>query len=166
MSRYIGRQGKYRTISLFVETVRNGSDYEPVFFLKARKHNASTGIKSLYKIYMDCGDPTGYEAAMEALGSWEHWRVLREQDWFDTHITMWEEELIAKIKAQALKLTISISSDREDKRSLQASRYLLSEGWKVKKAGRPSKADIENNNKRSNSLKALVAEDAERLGLL
>lgn len=168
MTAYIGPQGKYLTTSLFVERNKRDPDalLQPVFSLTKNKHSTRTGIRSLKKIYMDAGDPTGYLPAIEAFGSWEHWNVLKNLPWFARHLESWEDELRAKIISQSVLGIMTTALDIDDKRSLQAQRYLATEGWSMKKAGRPSKADIENNNIKSNSLKALVAEDAERLGLL
>lgn len=167
MSKYLGRAGKYLTTSLFVEKNKRDADsiLQPVFSLQKYKHNDRTGILSLRKIYMDCGDPTGYLPAMEAFGSWEHWQVLKNLNWFAKYLDAWEAELRAKIISESVHGIISTACDVDDKRSLQAQRYLANEGWVQRVAGRPSNSEILKNELRHSHLKDLISEDSDRLGL-
>lgn len=51
---------------------------------------------------MDCADPTEYDFAMEFLGNWEHWEVLKNARWFQPYLDSMRAELEAKLRRDAI----------------------------------------------------------------
>lgn len=163
---YKDTSGRYRTLSLFMEYNKDASYVSPY---NLKKHQLPTNPPSLYLMYMDVADPTEYSFAMKALGSWDHWCVLCDTNWFKPHIEEWRADLrvklasehYGKVRDEALKATKA--SDR-----ITALRWLAANsGYESPKSsrGRPSKAEVEGRLKQE--LKSLEEdkEDLERLGL-
>ena len=153
---YRDKMGRYRTLSLFVET-NNDSD-TPVFTLKPRDHN---GCKSLKQLYLSYEDPTEYSFAIEVLGSWEHWLKLSNSTWFKEYLDAWRLELEVLLRSKGIKeIRSQATAGNKD-----AAKWLAEKGWDKRQAGRPSKAEIEREKKQQASISSSLDDDAERIGL-
>ena len=162
--------GRYRTQSLFWE-LSHGVDtikYPPVFSIKDYDIERD-GVKypSLKRIYMSYDHLPGYEYefAIDTLGSWDHWCKLANDtipDIKDT-IKAWRDELDIKHQALGMKALIHASKDN-DAKAVNAAKYLVEKGY-ISKRGRPSKAEIEGEVKRSARSKKELNDDLERIGL-
>lgn len=147
MSKYKDAMGRYRTESLFKETTRTGvvDRYPPVFVLNAEDH--PDGLPSMRKIYMSISDPTEYKFAEEVLGSWQHWTRLCNCEWFKPYLQEWRDELAKKLKSTGIAMLIEIAADPSCKGQAQAARWLaegnFQEAGKKRKAGRPSKDEVD-----------------------
>lgn len=134
-------QGVRKTMSLFYEKV-NADKTSVVYTLKDRDH---MGYESLYRLYMECDDPTEYLFAVTYLEGWDHWEILQSAPWFKPYIARWRRELEIKHKALALKRIKDLASDPASKDHAQANKFLVNYGWKdvqTNRRGRPSKDEI------------------------
>lgn len=127
---------------LFYETTL--SDKTTVIYtLKDRDHE---GYNSLYRLYMEMDDPTEYLFAIAYLDGWDHWTVLCQCSWFKSYVARWRKELEVRAKAKALLAIKALADNPTSKEHYQASKCMLTGGWKDKSgrgAGRPSKEDVQ-----------------------
>jgi len=119
--------GRWITSGLFKETAQS-KDYILWTIAEARS------------LYVETGDPTGYDFAVNHVGGWKHWLALKESPALSHHISQWEEELEAKVRSASLKNIIKLS---EGDKGYQASKFLTDGGWKPKEIGRPTREKIE-----------------------
>lgn len=120
-------QGRWITVGLFKETATRQDKYV-LFSLEEAK-----------RLYIACGDPTGYMFATEHLGGWQHWLALQESQ-MKPILAQWEEELEAKIRAGAV---MDIMKRAGSDKGYQAEKWLADGGWKPKEVGRPTRERIE-----------------------
>ena len=161
-----GTSGRYRTISLFWE-LRDAEDKQALFTTKP-EDIVRDGVeyKSMKKLYFSYDHAPGfeYDFAIEVLGSWDHWqklvtgsKELREM------IQSWKDELDIRLKAQGIKAIMKHSLD-DDPKGLQAAKYLVEKGY-AKRAGRPSKEDVQRELKSDDKAAKDRADDLARIGL-
>jgi predicted alpha/beta-hydrolase family hydrolase len=97
---------------------------------------------------LELGDPTGYKAAIDLLGSWKHWE---------------NAEIVASLNATGLETMVKAAA-RGD---LKAAEFLMNysvEGPPAKhKRGRPSKGEIKKAAREIASLTSELDEDAARI---
>lgn len=112
------------------------------------------GIKVKWSIhdwhdrYVELEDLTGYKPALELVGSWKEWeRMVNMSSQLSSLIDEWNEEIKIKIKSRAIEKVTSLI-DREDSVGLSAAKWISEEGWDKRKAGRPTKAQIESEKKK------------------
>jgi len=135
--------GTWYTKALFYETTLADKS-TVVFTLKDDDH---MGFPSLYRLYMECADPTGYMCATTHLGGWEHWLKLKECDWFREKLERWNEELEVMLRANALARLVKESKNSGSKNYVEINKLLLNRGWVLsdegkRKRGAPTKQDI------------------------
>ena len=121
-------QGRWITTGLFKETAQGEGKFV-LFTLDEAK-----------RLYIACGDPTGYTFAMEHIGGWQHWLALKDSPALVGILQQWAEELEAKIRAAAVMRIVDYS--KTDK-GYQAAKYLAEAGWGPKQVGRPSREKID-----------------------
>lgn len=163
-------QGRFRTGSLFWELRRkeDGRDERlpPIFTTKEEDFTVDgVTYKSLKKVYMSYDHIPGfeYDFAMDTLGSWDHWQRLCTNGEISKLIKDWRTELEIKIKAEAMKTVLAQSRDRE--KGLTAARTLLGEEHKGAKRGRPSKEEVQRQQKIEAGIRDNIQEDMDRLGI-
>lgn len=148
-------------MALFFETT--GADKSTVVFtLKDEDH---LGFQSLYRLYMEEGDPTEWKLATKHLDGWEHWEMLCQSAWFKPYVTRWRKELLLRLQSQALARIIA-EAKTSSRNSFTANKYLLERGWEPKEkgsAGRPSKEAIKQEASRIASEAQRIESDFERL---
>lgn len=136
-----------------------------LYTLKERDHE---GYPSLYKLYMDCTDPTEYEFATKHLENWSHWQELVDSQWFKPYVEAWRKEFEVRLRAQALNAVLAIAHDGSNSNSYYANKYLLDGSWKPageSKRGRPSRDEVQKEIIAQAASKREIEEDAKRLGL-
>jgi len=154
--------GSYRTVSLYREL--NQSTLEPLLTLKEVDYEYKGRIlPSLHRLYMEISDPTEYRVAMEIFGSWRCWQRQVNSKAIFEHIAEWREQLEIKLRSEALTALISTAVEPGPK-GVAAARYVAEKGWE-KRAGRPSKAEVERQKKIHAGINSAVESDAERLGI-
>ena len=154
--------GRPRTQSLFVE--HRHDKYPAPFTLKPYDHR---GRMSMYRKYMEIGDPTEYSQAIGLLGSWEHWQVLTNTKWFKPFITKWRQELKVKFESDRFREMEEVAETQKGTpQGVQATKWLAERYSKTSPTrGRPSKAEKKAALKQHTEEQDLLAEEAERLGL-
>lgn len=169
-------KGNFRTMSLFYETnmpsrgntSEDGSAFISFFTLKPHDHSVGGHVYlSLKAIYFDYDHIPGleYEFAMDVFSSWDHWVRLTDDSAVRKHFADWRRELEVKIRADALKSILVTSKNKSSPSASQAARFLVEKGWIEKKAGRPSKEEVERERKIAAGIKDTLSEDMARLGL-
>lgn len=104
------------------------------------------GFPSLYRLYIECDDPTEYTFAKQYMESWDHWETLCQCNWFKPIVALWRKELDLKTKAKALAAIKATANDPNSKESYQANKFLATYSdnqTKRKGAGRPSKSEVQ-----------------------
>jgi len=145
--------GNYRTQSLFREYRRSDSvDYVP-YTLKEKDYD---GYISMYRVYMQ--SDTEYESAKTLLGSWKHWEVLCEAPCFRKHIAAWRKE--RDIRDAAIGKVALIRAAKEGNTS--AAKSLVDLATK-RKAGRPSKDEVEGEKKKQAAIETKVSSILDRM---
>lgn len=110
-----------------------------LYTLKDQEHH---GFPSLYRLYLETGDPTEYEFAKKYFDSYEHWKTLAQKDFIKAKVSAWREELDLKIRSEALSRIIR-ESKSNSKNSFVANKFILEKGYVERaKKGRPSKEQI------------------------
>ncbi len=155
--------GRYRTMSLFREFYLQEKGQDPIWCLK--DDDPQGELPSLKKLYMEIADPTEYEFAMEAFGSWQHWLKIKAARAISKFVEDWPIELEVKIRSEGIRAVAE--EVRNGKSKFNAAKFLAKGEWKESssKRGRPSKQEVERERKIAAKLDAEIGEDAERLGL-
>jgi len=156
LSKYKDTIGRYRTQSLFYET--NQSKERPVFTLKPQDHK---GLPSMKRLYLEQNDPTEYSFAIGVLGSLEAWIKLSNASWFSKYIDAWRDELELKLRSEAISKMRNLAEDGNK----DATKWLAEKGWEKRAAGRPTKQQISDENRKKERVLSSIDDDAERLGL-
>lgn len=151
-SPYISDQGHYLTQGLFYEFRHQTKRFDAPYNLREDDHK---GSKSAYKIYMSCD--TEYEAAQKLLGSWKHWEILCAAPFFARELDKWREERAIKEQSLATKVLL----DQIQEGSVPAAKSILDSH--KRKAGRPSKAEVDGERKRQANLDSKVSSIVERM---
>jgi hypothetical protein len=155
--------GRPRTQSLFYEM--RSPKYPAPFTLKDKDHK---GRVSMYRLYMEIGDPTEYQQSQTLLGSWEHWLRLTNTEWFKEYITRWRLELKTKFESDRYEEMKEVAKTQKGTpQGVQATKW-LAERYAPKTTpirGRPSKAEKARHLRSSTEEDKLIKEEAERLGL-
>ena len=183
------REGtRWKTRALFVETATKPLE-TALFWLEEPSSYIQDQIEAkgltklvgtlpvLKELFMEVGDPSGRLLAINHLGGVPHWKSLMRASWFvEDYLKRWQEELVIKVKAQALEGIIDIALNKTHKSSLVAQKYLVSNDWLKEflpkedgktKAGRPSKEKIAKEAEALAEEKVIrLFEDAERLSKL
>jgi len=154
-------QGRFRTVSLFREFYLK--DYEPLWTLKDEDPQGI--LPSLKKLYIQSEDPTEYEFAMQAFGSWQHWLKIKASPQIKPFIEDWPIELEIALRSKGIRLVAQEAL--EGKSKFNAAKFLAEGQWKKSESrrGRPSKEEVQRELKIAAKLDAEIGADAERLGL-
>lgn len=133
-----------------------------VYTLKDSDH---LGFPSLYRLYMEEGDPLEFRFAQNHLDGYEHWLMLCDCTWFRPYVERWRKELELKIRSEALVRVIA-DSKSGSRSSAASNRLLLERGWAREDRatkGRPTKSDIKAEAKRLAEATTEQAADLARM---
>lgn len=149
--------GKPLTQGLFLEI---GYGDSAIYTLKDDDHeyNGKT-LPSIKKLYLEMEDTTEYEFANKFFLGWSHWQRICNNKVLRKYIDEWRTELDLKLRARAVKLMI----EQADDGGYQAVKWLADRGWDIKKAGRPTKEDIESEKKAIARVESEYGSDVVRL---
>ena len=154
-------RNRYRTMSLFREFYL--SEVEPLWTLQ--DEDPQGVLPSLKKLYMDIADPTEYEFALQAFGSWKHWLKIKNSKAIKVLLEDWPIELEVKLRSEGIKGVIKEAESGKSK--FNAAKFLANADWKstTSKRGRPSKEEVDRERKIAAKLNSEFSQDAERIGL-
>lgn len=161
--------GALYTRGLFLETSYELSpeDRKCIYTLKDKDHQ---GLRSLYRLYMSCSDPTEWDFAELYLDGWYHWELLCNAEWFKSYVERWRKEKEIKLRSSALKKVREVAQSEEHKSYYEANKFLLQGGWKPKEPGsqrgRPSKEEIKAAAVEASEAQQRISTDLERLKAL
>lgn len=142
-------KGQRLTVGLFEELSRDDVTAKPAFLLSDWR-----------KKYVELSDPTGYQAAMELLGDWDHWQLLCENKRFAEHLAKWNLEVEAKLRSAGV---VQLMKQSKGPQGTAAARWLAEAGF-VERDKRKKKDKAEEE-AMSKEVKTRTNDDAKRLGL-
>lgn len=160
MSKFKNASGTYLTQALFFETNLDKSSV--VYTLKENDH---LGYPSLYRLYMETGDPTEYQFAIQHLDGWTHWEKLCRSTFFKPYVTAWRKELELRLRSEAFA-RIQSTARKGGKEAFQADKHILAGQWKpqnTSKRGAPTKQDIREAADKIASTDKSIVDDYERI---
>lgn len=123
------KMNRWITSGLFEETALNSKEFV-LFTMEDAKNK-----------FVECNDMTGYIFAKKHLGGWQHWKALLASPVLRDYIEEWMDELEVKVRSEAI---LRLQEDAA-KGNYNSNKYLADRGWDLRKAGRPSKEEIEKN---------------------
>jgi hypothetical protein len=173
--------GRYRTESLFLETIRKGDldpeVYWPLFTLEERpkrlpeknwyhKRHAEGVIPSLRKIYLEMADPAEYDFAMKVFKSDRHWKILQNLEFFKPYLEEWRQTLRLKLRSEGIKTLRELALSGPGPQALQAGKWLAEMNFEPKQdKGRPSAQAVAKETRSVVEQNRMLLEDAERMGI-
>lgn len=152
-------EGRPLTQSLFLEV---GYSDQAIYTFKEVDHvyNGKSYI-SLKKRFIEMEDPTEYEFATTYFLSWKHWQRICKNKLILEQISDWREELEMKLRSRAVKQAMQAAGSPGG--NFQATKWLADKGWDAKRAGRPSKDELEREARIREKIDDEYSEDIARL---
>lgn len=146
------------TQSLFLEI--GYTDYA-VYTLKDEDYEYKGKVyPSLKKLFIEMEDVGEYLFACKYLLGWDHWQRLCSNKQVAEHIEKWRYELELKLRSKAI---MEIKNKSKFEKGINASKWLAEKGWDKRKAGRPTKEDIQKETRIQADLDRQFQEDLKRL---
>lgn len=142
--------GKRITTGLFEETIDRGTT----------KWKAPFKLSDWKKVYLEACDPTEYRPAMELIGDWAHWKLLRESVRIKPIIDEWAMEVEVRIRSEAL---INMQKHAKKDGGTSAAKWIAEGGFTGRDNRRKEHKEIETRVQKE--VTDRVNADAERLGL-
>lgn len=156
----IDTKGAPITQGLFLET-SYGNPENVIYTLKSRDHvYKGKTLPSIKRLFLQMEDITEYEFAYEYFLDWDHWQRIKANKLVAKHIEGWGDELEIKMRCNAIRRIQESSDDG----SFQASKFLADRGWEKRGAGRPSKSEVEREEKIQERIDDEFALDLKRMG--
>lgn len=115
---------------------------------------------SLKRLYLEMEDVGEYEFATTYLLGWNHWQRLCSNKEVAKHVDEWRYELELKLRSKAIK---SILKKTNVEQGINAAKWIAEKGWDKRKAGRPTKEDIQKETRIQADLDRQFQEDLKRL---
>lgn len=122
---------------------------------------APFSLETWHETYIRISDPTGYNAALELIGDWDHWQLLVANKRFSAELDEWNKEVAIKLSSEAIKQLVSHS---KQKHGVAAAKWLAEHGFVLKNSKR-KKEQQEADDSLDKEIRKNVAADAKRLGL-
>lgn len=158
--------GKYYTRQLFweewVTLMLEHRAINPVFTL----HKDKPGLINFGRAYVESRDPTGYTVSQELLGDYSLWITLMGCRWFVAAKEIWDREMDAAIKSEAMKEIRELSKDGLPAQRLAAAKYLANKEYRkdnTASKGRPKREDIDRAAKEMAATERDIEEDLKRI---
>lgn len=147
MANFKDTRGVWATLSLFAD--RAGAYKDSIVF---------ESVDEARKLFIATKDPTGITFADEYLGGYEHWKALLNCRSLELEMASWKEEMEVRLRSEGLKNIHAMA-----KESFQASKLIMEGKWDDRKAGRPSKAEVEKNIRVESKMKQEFNKDIARI---
>ena len=140
--------GRRVVLSLFSEFVR--TDFTPLWSL----HN------DWKPVFLAVADPSEYETAMQLIGDWEHYQLIRNHPKIKPIMDKWAQEVEVKLRSQAILRMVKHAGDPNG----AAAAKWLAEGAFMGRVLK-NKQDKEQEKEVVDEISKRVSGDMERLGL-
>lgn len=147
--KFISSDGKRMILGLFEETVVPGTKFTPPFKLSDWR-----------KVYVDCADPTEYLAAMQLVGDWGHWELVRNYPKLKPIFDSWQKEVEIRLRSEALR---ELMKHSKKEGGTAAAKWIAEGGYTKRDMRKKEDKQLETTIKKEVSNQ--VAADAVRLGL-
>ena len=173
-SKYLNKHGNFRITNLVWETSNTALIYDdnrdlPAFCLKAEDHTDNRGnvFASIPRLFVECGDATGYDFAISVLGSYEHYLELCENKLIGPVIETCKEVIKSKLDSESIKEIKRIATSGGTQVELSAAKYLANREYELKNSvGRPGKKNhIKKDAAQAREESIETKEEMARLGL-
>ena len=155
----MAENGRRPSTGLFIEFVNGNYGVRP-----NQKSEPVYSIVAFHKVFIEEADLTEYRPAIKLVGSWEEWcRIKKESDLFSSFIDKWKEELEQKFLSEAQQKIIDLLDDDSSSIRFSAAKWLAEKSWDKKSRGRPSKSQVENEQKRLAKASQVTEEEFTRV---
>ena len=137
---------------------------EPPFSL----YQERDGMVCMREEYVCDADPTGYKTSTRLLGDFAYWKHLLKATWFREALEVWNEELDAKLKSEAMTKIREIAAG-DDAKALAAAKFIAQQEYKKAagpKRGRPSNEEVEGRLQQEADAVKQLEDDAARIRLI
>lgn len=133
---------------------------EPPFTLNVKRD----GFVCFREEYIRDADPTGYKTSTKLLGDFNYWKHLLKAGWFRESVSDWNDELDAKLQAEAFDKIRDIAAG-DDAKALNAAKFIANKEYKktINRRGRPSKEEVEGRLVEEAASQKAVEEDFARI---
>lgn len=149
--------GRGLTLSLFYEFAQDKS-FAVYSLMDEDRVEGDITYPSLKKLYLESMDPTGYTFAKTHLLGWKHWlKIKANKKLYENHIVDWEDEMEVFVRSDSIT---SIMAQADN--SFPAAKFLSEKGWD-KRVGRPTKDDMEREDKIVERIGDEFDEDVQRM---
>lgn len=93
-------------------------------------------------VFVEMSDPTEYEAAIVLAGSWENWNRMKQlwPHFRNVILPAWLEEVEIKLRSAAIR---DMCGFAKSKAGTAAARWIAEGKYNPRRAGKPSKAEVE-----------------------
>lgn len=127
-------------------------------------YNGPYSLVDWGKRFVEIGDLTEYQAAIELAGSWVEWQRIKTEygEFRNKYLLDWLAELEVKIRSEAIRALVGVAGSKTPS-AAAAGKWLAEGRYKGKQAGRPSKAEIERQAKIQAKIDNSVDEDVARV---
>lgn len=115
---------------------------------------------SLKRLYLEMEDVGEYEFATTYLLGWNHWQRLCANKEVMKHVEEWRTELELRLRSKAIK---SIIAKTQFEKGINAAKWLAEKGWDKRKAGRPTKEEVQREAKVQADLNKMFEDDLKRI---
>lgn len=158
-----------RTQSLFEEAMMYKDNSETAVY--SLKLQSKLGLPSLEQLYLDLADPTEYEFAIEAFGSWDYWIDILGGNqngphpaYIREHIDRWRKTLAIKLRSEGIKAL------RKNIMKPNAALWFAEGNFETAKQnkrgpGRPTNEEVQREIEVARQALQAADEEARRLGL-
>lgn len=172
--KYLNKHGNFRIQNLVWETCNLGTIHDdnrelPVFCLKTVDYTDGRGntFISIPRLFIECGDATGYDFAISVLGSYEHYLALSNNKTIGPVIEQCKEVIKSKLDSEAIKEVKRIATTGGTQVELSAAKYLANREYELKNSvGRPGKKQyVKKDAAQARDESIETKQEMERLGL-
>lgn len=146
---FISVDHKRLTVGLFKETVAPNTRGVPPFSLADWR-----------KVYVKHADPTEYLPAMELIGDWGHWQLVRNHPRIKPIMDEWQREVEVKLRSEAVR---DMMRHAKKDGGSTAAKWIAEGGFAKRDMRKKDDKAIEE--KIKEEIADHVADDAARLGL-
>ena len=150
--------GRPLTQSLFIELATDKSF--AVYSLADEDRTVDGKVyPSLKKLFLETMDPTGYVMSRQYLLGWKHWKRLKANKKLnEDHFKDWEEEVEVFMRSDAIQSIIAQADN-----SFPAAKFISEKGWD-RKVGRPTKDDMQREDRIAERIADEFDDDIDRMG--